>query len=481
MATPKPITIEAKQYYNSKDLVAYNPEFYYGCRTKPRTIIQKKQIPPTDYIYANLKANEWNLSTEECKKAQLLIAKSWVDIHYFKPVPVQTTEVVESTPEVVESTPEVVESEFKTLSLVFLEHSEKFKDANGTILEIETCGEKTRYGIYFKVQDVMKAFEIPHLNTVLTNPTSEYERGKDYDTFFNRGTFINYESSTIKKGLYLTYHGMLRVLFVTRNKKVQQFQTWAEDKLFTIQMGAKEDKIKLGTDLLNINIKTYKSVFDSCAVKFPSIYLFSLGKVGLLRDIFGIHPTVPDEHIVYKFGCTGDLGERCVQLGYKYNKLPNVDLKLSVFHMVDTKYTFEAENEIQFLCKSFKKSLKTDGHNELIVLDQSEHEMVKKYYRKIGSEYAGATSELQKEVLVLKDRIKEMEHERDLEREQTERKLTEKDYLLDRERTEKLLERERLETLRTQMATNEMIYNLKLQLANSRSTKACPEDTLVAC
>uniref|UniRef100_A0A6C0AGJ0 Bro-N domain-containing protein n=1 Tax=viral metagenome TaxID=1070528 RepID=A0A6C0AGJ0_9ZZZZ len=474
MATPKPITIEAKQYYNSKDLFAYNPEFYYGCKTKPRIIIQKKNIPPIDYIYANLKANEWNLSTEECKKAQLLIAKSWVDIHYFKPVPVQSTEAVESSPE-------VVESDIKTLSLVHLEDAEKFKDANGEILEIETCGEKTRNGIYFKVQDVMKAFDIPKLDDTLYVNHTSYERGVDYDTFFIATTPDNVGSPTIKKGLYLTYHGMLRVLFVTRNKKVHHFQSWAEDKLFTIQMGAKEDKMKLGTEILNINIKTYKSVFDSCAVKFPSIYLFSLGKVDLLRDTFGIDPTVPDEHTVYKFGCTGDLGDRCVQLGYKYNKLPNVDLKLSVFHMVDTKYTFDAENEIRFLCKSFKKSLKTDGHNELIVLDQSEHEMVKKYYSKIGSEYAGATSELQKEVLILKDRIKEMEHERDLEREQTERKLTEKDYLLDRERTEKLLERERLETLRTQMATNEMIYNLKLQLVNSRLTKACPEETLVGC
>ena len=82
---PLPVTIDAKQYYNSKDLCEYNPEFYYGCKTKPRTIIQKKKIQPTDYIYANLKSKEWNLSTEECKKAQLLIAKSWVDIHYFKP------------------------------------------------------------------------------------------------------------------------------------------------------------------------------------------------------------------------------------------------------------------------------------------------------------------------------------------------------------------------------------------------------------
>jgi hypothetical protein len=52
----------------------------------------------------------------------------------------------------------------------------------------------------------------------------------------------------------------------------------------------------LGTD-----IKTYKSIFDSYADKLPSIYLFSLGKVGALRDTFGIDTTVPDDHMVYKF------------------------------------------------------------------------------------------------------------------------------------------------------------------------------------
>ena len=435
---PIPVTIDAKQYYNSKDLCEYNPEFYYGCKSKPRTIIQKKKIPTTDYIYANLKSKEWNLSTEECKKAQLLIAKSWVDTHYFKP-----------------DTTEVVESDIKTLSLVHLEDSEKFKDVNGTILEIETCGEKTRNGIYFKVQDVMVAFDIPNLDVVLRHETSAYERGIDFDIFFIGTTQVNHLSPPIKKNLYLTYHGMLRVLFVTRNKKVQHFQSWAEDKLFTIQMGKKEDKIKLGTDILKIDIKTYKSVFDSYADKLPSIYLFSLGKVGALRETFGIDITVPDDHTVYKFGCTEDLGKRCVQLGDEYNKLPNVQLKLSVFHMVDTKYKFEAENEIRFLCKSFKKNLKTDGYNELIVLDHTEHVMVKKYYSKIGSDYAGATAELQKEVLALKDQIRELEHKNDIQREQMEKQMMEKDYMLER--------------VKTQLETTVTIYELKLQLSNVKT------------
>ena len=43
MELPQPFTIAGVQYYNSKDLMAYNPVFYYGCKSKPRTIIEKKK------------------------------------------------------------------------------------------------------------------------------------------------------------------------------------------------------------------------------------------------------------------------------------------------------------------------------------------------------------------------------------------------------------------------------------------------------
>jgi len=452
MNKPVPVTINAMQYYNSKDLSAYNPEFYYQCKTKPRNIINTKNIPPTDYIYANLKAKEWNLSTEECKKAQLLIAKSWVDVHYFKPSQ-PTVETTQPT--------EVVESEIKTLSLVYLEDHEKFKDEDGTILDIETRGEKTRKGIYFKVQDVMKAFDIPSLDDTLYRDRTSYNRGKDYDTFFIPTTPDNVRSPTIKKGLYLTYWGMLHVLIGARNKKVEHFQSWAEDKLFTIQMGNKEEKIQLGTEILSMNIKTYKAVFDSYADKLPSIYLFSLGTVGALRDTFGIEPTALNDSIVYKFGCTGDLGERCGQLGAKYNKLPNVQLKLSIFQMVDTKYIFEAENEIRTLCTAFKKRLATEGHNELIVLDKEEYKMVQKYYSRIGNEYAGSSTELLKQNSELKDQIRELEHKNALQ--QSENKLL-ASQLADQDR--RIADQDR------HIANREYIHKLELQLANSRSTNA---------
>ena len=73
----------SRMYYNSRDLLNYDPIFYYGCKTRPRSIIQKKNIPDTDYIYSVLRSKEWRLTNADCKKSQLLISKTWVDKYFF--------------------------------------------------------------------------------------------------------------------------------------------------------------------------------------------------------------------------------------------------------------------------------------------------------------------------------------------------------------------------------------------------------------
>jgi hypothetical protein len=404
-----------------------NPDFYYGCKTKPRTIIVKKKIPEIDYIYANLKASEWNISSVDCKKAQLLITKTWVDKYYFEKDKKDlqlNNERREETPITKELVEEIIEKEFiieendvieKLPPLVILNETEKFKDLNGNTLEIETRGLKERNKIYFKVSDISKAFELPRLLNIITNDTRDgYFINIHYKSFNRNKIYINdvdYVANKNYKTTYLTYKGLLRVLFVSRSGIAEQFQDWAEDKLFTIQMGSKEEKVKLGTNILNISTKTYKAVFDSYASKFPSIYLLSLGKVGVLRNTFGIAEDINDDSVVYKYGFTDDLSRRIGEHEYNYGKLPNVTMKLSTFHIIDVKYTSEAEKEIREICGAFEKKLSVEGYNELIVLNEKEHGQIKKYYKHIGTECAGATLELQTQIIELKDKIKELEHD----------------------------------------------------------------------
>jgi len=409
------------EYYNNKELIEYNPEYFYGCKSKPRTILIKKNIPETEYLYANYKekTKEWILSTAECKKAQLLITKRWIDsANYFK----KTDSIQNSTEETSGDVTKEQEQIETAPPVIELEENEKFKDMDGKPLEIETRGQRNRKGIFFKVVDVMKAFNMPSLDTSLQHKDKGYVHNEDYYLFFNRVSLPNEQSHTIKKYLYLSYHGLLRVLFSSRTPHVKRFQEWAEQTLFVHQMGSKEEKTKLGTDLLHISYKTYKAVFDSYASTFPCIYLLSLGKVGVLRDTFNIAPEIKDHLTVYKYGFTDDLNRRYGEHERKYGKLPNVTLCLSTFHMIDVKYTSEAEGQVRDTCKTFQKSLVVDGCRELIALDEKEHAYIKKQYYYIGRDCAGATAELQHKIKELEIDNRELKHQLEKKDDELEKK-----------------------------------------------------------
>ena len=302
--------------------------------------------------------------------------------------------------------------------ILYLNDSEKFHDAGGNVIEIETRGERQRNKIYFKVKDVSVGFGMPRLkNTILKKESCSFERGIHYITFKRESWDTISDSKNTNKPskttLYLTYKGLLRVLFVSRNKHVDKFQDWAEEKLFTIQMGTRDQKVKLGAEVLNTSPRTLKAIFDKHAATFPSIYLMSLGKVRDLRETFGIPANKLDESTVYKFGFTEDLSRRVIELETEYSKLPGVAMTIGTFHIIDTKYTSEAENEVREMCAAFEVRVKktTQGFNELIVLDDKQFANMKKMYRRIGDDFAGATLGLQKQIAELKDRIKDYENE----------------------------------------------------------------------
>ena len=425
------IHIEGASYHNSKDMLTLNPGFFKGFTTTPRRIIDRKKIPATDYLYATMeKGKGWNLSTDKCKKAQLLISANWINANRFFGIgasaainevmnKVEVNEASNKVMNEVEASNKVmneVEAENKVMNevaedappILYLSDAEKFHDVDGRVIEIETRGERDRKNIYFKVKDVSIGFEMPRLNDTLTR-----ERGFDRDihfTAFKREIrSVNDGSKPYKTTLYLTYKGLLRVLFVSRNKHVDKFQDWAEEKLFTIQMGSKEQKVKLGTDLCNIPLKTYKAIFKSHTSNFPSIYLLSLGKVRDVRATFGISDPIPDDSVVYKYGFTRDFARRIGEHQQAYSKLPGVTVDVKWFQNIDIKYLSEAENEVEEECSAYGTRLHVPEYKELIVLNDKQFEHMQKSYRRIGKEYAGATAELNETIAVLRSEIKDMQ------------------------------------------------------------------------
>lgn len=448
---PVPLQMGEQEYYNSKDLFAYNPEFYYGCTSKPRNIIVKKKIPKEEYAYATFEklTRKWNPTEESCKKAQLLISKQWVDQFYFKlestekkkillQEPIQSQQFTTPPPPQRDSQRVCDDDEFKFENekiglhdddeeegekevqeienappLLHLDDSEKFHDADGNIIEIETRGERHEDRIYFYVKDVSVGFGMPNLNDTLIDKDRGYTRGTDYKLMFNRSSSVNDRRCTIKKCLFLTYEGLLRVLFVSRNKNATLFRKWATTKLFTIQMGTRDQKVKLGAEVLNTSPRTLKAIFDKHATTFPCIYLMSLGKVRDLRETFGIPADKSDDSTVYKFGFSEDLARRVSEVQSEYSKFPGVTVHPAIFQYIDTKYTSEAENEVRETCSVDEVRVKktTQGKNEIIVLDDKKFANMKKTYGRIGLEFGGATLGLQKQIAELKDRIKDYENE----------------------------------------------------------------------
>ena len=415
----KSFQIKNMLFYSADELKTSFPNFFIGTSKTVRLIINKKNIPITDYIYANkIKNDEWNISDASSKKAKLLLTKSWVEQHLIREKGVET--ILEE------------EKEYKIApNKIELEDHEKFRDVNGKVIEIETLGERHHEKIYFCVHDISVGFDMPNLNrSLLHKESSGYEKGIHYELFIRNELLIkqlvpniNGQQDKNTRKLYLTYGGLTRFLFVSRNQNAEHFQKWAIEKLFTIQMGTKLEKERLGTNLLQINLDSFRAVFKKHANKFPSIYLLVLGTVAELRETFNISPEIDDKLIVYKYGFTDDFPRRIKEHQDDYGKLPNVNISVAVFHIIDTKYTSDAEDDLRQFFKNMNKTLEIEGRKELVFLNSKELETVKKEFRHIGNDYAGNTQELQKQIQDLNIKLEKQELQHKLEMQELQHKI----------------------------------------------------------
>ena len=425
MAQIKPQTYKLpgkkEQYFLAEDLKIFNPDFFSGTSKGIRKIIERKSIPESEIVFANELKNEWNICTSASKKAKLFISKPWTDNNFFKRntkeiIPKKDVQKIIDEDSLVSEQNEIDEEIIEEApNIIDLDNEEKFKDSNGNIIEIETRGERDRKNIFFKVKDISIGFEMPSLAKNLTDKNTSFENNLHYKFFSIRKKSHTMGVYTIKKAIYLTYKGLIRVLFVSRNKNAESFQDWAEDKLFTIQMGSDDKKEELGCEIMSLDVKSYRAVFKSHATDFPCIYLLRLGSVKDLRSTFNIDQSVSDNLIVYKYGKSDNMERRMSEHGRDYGKMKNVRLEMTIYHVIDTKYLFDAETDLRQFFKNFRKSIEVDGRSELVALDDDGFKQTKNLYRMIGSDYAGATFGLQKKITRLEMEIKEIQHGHEIE------------------------------------------------------------------
>ena len=352
-----------------------------------RELIKNKKI--TDYIYAKIKDGIWIQSDgKSYKYDKILIKKSFVE----------TIKEINEPDKISE------ESKYEILPhIIELENNEKFKDTNGNIINIETRGERNVNNIYFKVKDVMIAFDINRLNETLIMTNTIYQEIIDYK-YFNLNTHNSVVNKQIKKELYLTYRGILRVLFVSRNGKTDNFIKWATETLFTVHLGEQKEKEELSATLLGVDVKNIKSVFSTSAEKTPCVYLFMIGNANkLLKET-----KYNDNDIICKFGYTNDLVRRTNQHYKTYKKEFNVDIELLLFSIIDPQYICQAETSISHYFNDNKLSgysIKEVEQTELIIVNQKSISQIKEHYRLIQNSYIGHYKELNDKIVNLEKEI----------------------------------------------------------------------------
>lgn len=449
-----------KKYVNGEYIISNAPIYSKGVRGA-RDLIKKKNISNDKYIFAR-KVNDKFIITDG-KSAK-------VDKVFF----IQS--LIKTIPELNKETEEKIVDDRgieKAPNLIYLKDEEKFKDNQGNVIEIETRGERKSNQIYFKVKDVAISFELNNLENNIQKEHTTYNNIIDYKFFIcdkkynilNNTSKITNDKSTVKKELFLTYQGMLRVLFVSRNNKTSSFISWATDTLFTVQMGSVEQKDKLVSQVKGVSYNAIQELFSINARELPCVYLTAFNTVKTLRNDMNIDNNIPDDSLVYKFGLTKSFESRKNGHKSEYKELDKlIDMKLVCYTYIDPLYISEAEGEIKSMLEDYKINYK--NHDELIVIPNNMLKFVKKIYENLGMKYSGHTAEFNKKIAELeliitnlkKDNEKlQLNHMIDLQKEQHNIMMLNNKLELQKEKYENEILKKEVEMMKLQLQYKQQI------------------------
>ena len=409
---PSIISIDDINYYDAKDLYNYDKTYFYGCSKSVRLILTKKEIPTEMFEYAsNSVKNGWGFYNKQNKisnKAKLLLKEEWVINNVPKMVSEETLEEVKYD---IEEAPPLLE----------LTDDEKFKDDEGNILEIEVYGERNENKCYFKGKSIETEFNISNLRKTITDDRGTYTLNDDFKFFIQHKSVNN--GVRTKRELYLTYEGLLRVLFVTRNNKTTKFRKWAVRTLFTVQMGTEESKVSLVREL-GVNTSDMKRCLQASTQKMSCVYLLGLGLVKDLRVQFDIKKAIKDTYIVCKFGRGNDLNRRLSEHELDYGKIEGVSISVIKYAYIDPEFLNEAELCVSHMFNITENKLRVDKRKELIFIKQSNLKFVKEYFESLQKRFVGQykeqVHEIEKKNLIIsckETEIKDLKliHQKDIE------------------------------------------------------------------
>jgi AraC-like DNA-binding protein len=250
------------------------------------------------------------------------------------------------------------------------------------------------------------------------------------------------KNTVVQKELYLTYSGVMKLLFCARGDKAIRFRKWASKVLYTLHLGSQEEKDVLVAEALNVDVLTVTQLFRKSCRAIPCVYLFEVGTVGEMRSHFNLEYFKNDNEKVYKYGRTEDMARRAGEHQKTYGKLKGNTFGLSVFSYIDEKNASKAETKLKHYFDNMNVNVMDNKYNELVVMDNKKLIAMKELYNDIYIHFSGNNKDLvqQMQEMQLNHQIKIQEYENKLLMKEHETTLTRKEFEIERKEFERQLQ-----------------------------------------
>ena len=375
-------TFDNESYYLSNDIKERDGSYFYGCSKSLRLLIGKKNISSDNYVFANYsKRSGWTMSDKENppNKAKLFFKKIWAENN----VPKMKVNMEEEEDETyIHQAPPIIE----------LRDEEKFRDNNGVVLDIETRGSRDVKNAYFKASDIGKAFGIIKITDTLKHDS--FIKGDDYVSFICQEA----DSSRLLpiKYIFMTYEGVLSLLFKSRASGAKHFLKWATETLFIHQMGTLEQKTGLAKTLIKgLTLEQGKLAIDTAGgcQDVSGIYCIVTTTAGEFRKMDTIKCTIPqsisDDSFIVKFGMSDRMADRMNDHRYTTFKSMNFTPVISDFAIVEKGSAKEAEQTLSGYLTAIGSKVVIDGHDEFVAIEKKQLKDVKTFINMIRNNYEG--------------------------------------------------------------------------------------------
>lgn len=252
---PQSFLFNVYNVYNLKELIEYDQAYFYGCIKSNRKAIEKKKIPSDSFFYAKKISGKWLESHEGYKNAKILIKSEWVESNVDKFVKNLGVEV---SPSKLREAPPILD----------LEEHEKFRDDTGNIHEVEVRGVRDEDKIFFKASDIERLFEMENLvhDIIRKIQTTVYKHGEDYVFFLitQKGhRALSGLSEHRVKTTFLTYNGLIKVIYRSNSGTAHKFRKWATGVIYTAHLGTEEQRDELALELTGINHNIVRQTFSA--------------------------------------------------------------------------------------------------------------------------------------------------------------------------------------------------------------------------